>query len=100
MSWLDKAKQLAAAKILVVEEGDQQTADMRWQICYPCEYRDQTENVCTLCGCPISAKIWSKISRSLARPFGEVTHCPMGKWNDKEITNYYRQVDGEPPLPE
>ncbi len=98
MSWLDDVKKLAATKVLVMEQGDQATADMRWDICWQCPRMEHSNRTCMECGCYIETKIWSKISRSPARMLGEITHCPLGKWNDKEIANHYRAEDGKEPL--
>lgn len=98
MSWLEKAKKLAAEKIFVLEQADQETANMRWDTCWHCDKMEHEKKICTICGCYIEIKIWAKTSRSPARPMGEVTHCPLGKWNDLEITNYYRAEDGKEPL--
>jgi ribosomal protein L32 len=98
MSWFDEVKKLAAAKILVMEQTDPQTAEMRWKTCWQCDQMEHTHKTCLQCGCYIEAKIWSKISRSPSRPMGEITYCPLGKWNDKELTNHYRVEDGKQPL--
>lgn len=98
MNWLDAAKKLAASKMLVLEQTDAQTAEMRWNTCWYCEQMNHSNKTCRSCGCYIELKIWSKISRSVNRPMGELTHCPLGKWQDKEITNYYRTEDGKEAL--
>ena len=100
MSWLDKVKKFLAVKLLVTDQGiDQQTADMRWETCWNCDRMNHENRTCMECGCFIEAKIWSKTSRSINRPLGETTHCPLGKWNDKALTNRYRKQDGKDPLP-
>lgn len=98
MSWFDSFLKATAGKVLVLEQTDAETADMRWKTCWGCEQMDHSDKRCRLCGCFIEVKIWSKTSRSAHRPMGEVTHCPLGKWNDKEITNHYRAEDGLEPL--
>lgn len=98
MSWLDEVKKLAAAKVLVLEQVDAATADMRWKTCWNCDQMDHSNKTCRTCGCYIEVKIWSKNSRSPARPMGELTHCPLGKWEDKDIANHYRTLDGKAPL--
>ncbi len=100
MSWFDEAKRIAANTVLVMENTDQATADMRWAICETCEWNDRVHVKCSICGCYLASKVWSKYSRSLNRPLGELTHCPMGKWHDMDIANHYRQLDGQPPLDE
>jgi hypothetical protein len=98
MSWLDEAMKLAATKVLVLEQADQATADMRWKTCWACDQMDHESRRCRDCGCFIETKIWSKTSRSAARMLGEITHCPLGRWNDKDIANHYRALDGKTPL--
>lgn len=98
MNWLEKAKKLAAEKVLVLEQADQATADARWHTCWYCEQMDHEKKICKTCGCYLEIKIWAKTSRAPNRLTGEITHCPLGKWNDLEITNYYRTEDGKEPL--
>lgn len=98
MSWLEDMAKLAADKVLVKEQVEQDVADMRWSTCWTCEQMNHESKRCNLCGCFLENKIWAKVSRSMHRPLGEITHCPIGKWNDKDITNHYRALDGHPPL--
>jgi hypothetical protein len=98
MSWFDEIKKIAAGKMLVLEQVEQPVADMRWKTCWHCDQMDHSNKTCRTCGCYIEVKIWSKTSRSPARPMGELTHCPLGKWEDKEVANHYRAEDGKPPL--
>ncbi len=100
MSWFDDVKKLAASKVLVYSQTDQETADMRWKTCWYCDQMNHENKRCMACGCYIEVKIWSKTSGSIQRPLGEITHCPLGKWNDREIANHYRAEDGYPPLPD
>lgn len=95
MSWIEDAKKLAAATVLVKETVDDELAAWRFSICNACELLDRERIVCTVCGCYMQIKTKAKTSRSPARPLGEVTHCPMGKWNDKDICNHYRAIDGK-----
>ncbi len=95
MNWKDKALQLAASKILVIEEVDQEEADRRMSICRACPKLNQENSRCTECGCFMEVKTKCRVNRSPARPLGEVTHCPLGKWGDLEIVNHYRAIDGK-----
>ena len=52
-----------------LEFADQETIDNRRSICNGCEARNHTLDVCTACGCVISAKIRLKESQ-----------CPMELW--------------------
>jgi hypothetical protein len=99
MSWIDDAKSLAATVVLVREKVDAATADFRGRVCTACGRLDRETLRCKECGCYLKAKVWAKVNRSPARPLGEVTHCPLGKWRDRDIANHYRAIDGKPPLP-
>ncbi len=94
MGWFDDLAKLAADKVLVKEQVEKDVADMRWATCWGCEHMDHEKKVCKLCGCFLEVKIWAKVSRAKHRPLGEITHCPIGKWNDKDIANHYRVLDG------
>ena len=98
MSWFEEAKKIAAATVLVMEHVDQPTAQARMDVCDTCEWNDRASKKCSICGCFLENKVWSKISRSKPRPLGELTHCPRGKWNDKDIADHYRALDGIAPL--
>lgn len=99
MSWIDDAKRVAAAAVLVREKVDAATADFRGRVCTACSRLDREKLRCKECGCYLKSKVWAKVNRSPARPLGEVTHCPLGKWRDRDIANHYRAIDGKPPLP-
>jgi len=98
MSWIDEAKRLAAATVLVRERVDPETAKRRSRVCHPCPELEKPQLRCKVCGCYMKAKVWSKVNRSPRRPLGEVTHCPLGKWGDADVANHYRSLDGKPPL--
>lgn len=99
MGWIDDAKRVAAAVVLVREKVDAATADFRGRVCTACSRLDRETLRCKECGCYLKSKVWAKVNRSPARPLGEVTHCPLGKWRDRDIANHYRAIDGKPPLP-
>lgn len=92
-----EAKKLAAANVLVKEKVDDETAACRMEICQKCEMLNE-KITCMVCDCLMELKTKSKINRSPQRPFGEITHCPLGKWGDIDIANYYRAEDSKEPL--
>lgn len=98
MSWIDEAKKLAAAPTLVREKVDADTARRRATVCTDCDRLDRKRMKCTVCGCYLKVKVWAKVNRTRARPFGEVTHRPLGKWGDLDVANHYRAIDGKPLL--
>lgn len=51
---------------------------------------------CKVCTCPIDAKAGLMFNKNASKLFRtELTHCPLGKWNDKDVANYYRLMDGK-----
>lgn len=89
---------LAAKAVLVLENVPEEKAVERMNICQQCPEFLIPDIRCAVCGCYLEVKTKSKTNRSVARPNGEVTHCPLGKWGDVEIANFYRARDGVEPL--
>jgi hypothetical protein len=98
MDILEQIKHYAASKIIVKEHVDAETAEQRMEVCLTCEHRDEEENKCKVCTCFLDLKTASRANWRPAKNRNEVTHCPMGKWDDKEIANEYRRMDGLQPL--
>lgn len=90
-----QALRLIAEKVIVRDEVDTDKADTRFDICLKCDKRDADENTCTVCGCFLDLKTAAKTNWNAKRLRSEITHCPLGKWNDKEIANLYRELDGK-----
>lgn len=36
-----------------------------------------------------------EVYRNAKKLRNEITHCPLGKWGDKQIANIYRKIDGK-----
>lgn len=89
------ALRLAAKTFIVKEKVENEVQVLRWPICEGCPKRDTKENKCTVCGCFLDLKIESKINWNAKRFRNEITHCPLGKWNDIETANLYRAMDGK-----
>jgi hypothetical protein len=87
----------AGAKIVFEVEllKDRALVDFRMNTCRGCNKFDKEEQTCGVCGCFMDVKTTHKTTRNLKKLRIETTHCPMGKWNDKEIANHYRQLDGK-----
>lgn len=95
MGWKDEILKVAASTVLVVENVDDKTAAERMAICRACTpFFDPEQIRCKDCGCYLEVKTKCKTNRTPARPLGEVTHCPQGKWGDLETANFYRAQDG------
>lgn len=90
---------LIAETVIVKEETDIETAIKRSLICGGCERNDKTENgpygVCMDCKCFLDLKPKSKTNWNPKKNRNEITHCPNGFWNDKDIANIYREMDGK-----
>lgn len=56
---------------------------------------DDKIKMCKICGCFMQSKWESLVHENLKKGFRkEITHCPCGKWGDKETANIYLKMDG------
>jgi hypothetical protein len=94
----DKILHLLAAKIIVKSNVSDAVAKERMSVCFKCENRDPENEKCKVCGCFLDLKTTTDINWNVKRNRQEVTHCPLGKWNDLETANEYRKIDGFEPL--
>lgn len=85
-----RAKRLIAEQIIVESMVGDDTARWRMSICTSCEHRDAHNNTCKLCGCFLDLKTKTAINYSTKRLRSEITHCPDGRWNDKQIADFYK----------
>lgn len=86
---------LIAEKVIVKEHVTESEAAERMSVCFFCPKRNEKENVCDECGCFLDLKTRAKINWNAKKLRNEITHCPLGKWNDKETANIYREMDGK-----
>jgi hypothetical protein len=98
MNLIEQIKHYAASKIIVKEHVTAEQASERMSVCLNCEHRDPEENKCNVCTCFLDLKTGSRVNWRPSKNRNEITHCPIGKWNDKEIANEYRRMDGLQPL--
>jgi len=99
ISTKNRIKKTAAKFFLAVEElPDIKEADRRMNICLGCDKFRNDDQTCGVCGCFMDVK--TKLKTNHDGLFGKVieTHCPLGRWGDKEIANKYRRLKGEPEL--
>ena len=90
MKWYEKLLELAAKELLVVEKVDDLTKKTRLDICKTCPNYDPGKAKCLICGCFLEAKAGMKVHINPKTLKEEITHCPEGKWFDKEIAEHYR----------
>lgn len=95
---LNRAMEIAAGSILVKARVADEVKQQRQSVCNSCEKRDVESNRCKVCKCFLEVKTGSLENRNVFKLRDEVTHCPLGKWDDKEIANFYRKLEGEPEL--
>lgn len=82
----------AAAGLLVVEPlNNPELTEFRRDQCWECPNRDPKNLTCNICKCFLEEKTLSLTNRT--KKFGiEITHCPIGNWNDIEIVEYYKSL--------
>ncbi len=97
MNILDEIGKLAASAILVKEEVGPDVAAWRMEICKGCDMLEKRGLKCGVCGCYLEVKVFSNVNLD-KRGRSEITHCPLGRWDDLEVANHYRQINGLPPL--
>lgn len=95
---LDQILKLAADMTLPIEIVSAELAGQRMQICRACPRFNPEKETCTVCGCYMEVKTACYTNRNPKKMRNEYTHCPEGRWNDKELANHYRAIDGLEPL--
>lgn len=98
MGLIDEIKKVAAGALIVRESVDDETAAKRMLICRGCDRSDLQNDKCLECGCFLSLKTQTFSNWRPSKNRVEITHCPLGKWDDFEIANAYRTLDGLPLL--
>lgn len=85
-------------QVMVVEEHNDRSVELaRLKVCKgfndvpACPRYNKGFDQCMECKCIIAAKAKSLTNRN-PKKWGriELTHCPLGKWNDEEIMEYYK----------
>lgn len=93
VSWVDDLKRNIVKYAIIVDslnekdEADLETIKMRENACKGCE--NNVNNICQICECYIDLKVRSKVNRN-KKGQKEITHCPMGKWDDKLVLTYIK----------
>lgn len=98
MDILDEVLKIAAGAIIVKEKAEPGVAEWRMAICNNCDQKDFKKNKCLQCGCFLDLKTNSNTNYRISKNRTEKTHCPLGKWDDIQIANAYRELDGLPLL--
>ena len=86
---------------LPVEQVDETTRLLRLAVCAACDRFDRNSRKCGECGCFMDVKAATKTHRNPKAGFRiEITHCPLGKWADGQISNFYKSNKTIPDVPE
>jgi len=92
LRWIDEVKKDIVRSIIVAETmdkrslADQQTIEMRKRACANCD--KNISGKCQICGCYLEIKWETKVNFNPKKLKNEITHCPLGKWEDKLIVNF------------
>jgi hypothetical protein len=91
--WIEELKKDIVKFAIIVEqldereEADKATIEMRKKACEGCD--KNVNNKCIACDCYLELKVMTKVNRDkLGRK--EITHCPLGKWEDKLVLTYIK----------
>ena len=107
MDFLKKQKQYAKdvlvkgirTALLVEDLNDPELQEWRYDRCKTCPFYNAETDQCGICSCFMAAKTTLRVNRNPKKFMrSEVTHCPVGNWDDKEVANIYRKIDGLPLL--
>ena len=98
MALIDELLKIAADKVISTEKIDPFVAGHRMLTCEACDKMDKKEVRCKICKCYLEVKTKTKTNLNPKKLRYEVTHCPLGRWDDLETANRYRELDGLPPL--
>lgn len=79
----------------VADLDNEAIAEARMKTCEGCNRFDKENLTCGVCGCFMDIKTKLEVYRNAKKLRNEITHCPMGKWGDKQIANIYRKMDGK-----
>ena len=87
-------KALATELLAVEKHNSEELTQTRLAICGGCPNFDSEKKKCKACGCFMEVKA-TLLKHRNPKAFGriELTHCPEGKWSDKETANAYRKLD-------
>lgn len=96
MNLINELLKAGAKAALETKKVSIEVSENRMQICRGCDNFNAKNLKCKDCGCYLEVKTECEINLNPKKLRYEVTHCPIGKWNDAEIANKYREIDGLP----
>lgn len=96
MSLIDELLKAGAKAVLEVTKVASEAAAQRMEICRGCSRFNAAKIKCNACGCYLEVKVECDTNYNPKKLRHEVTHCPNGLWNDVQVANEYRKLDGLP----
>lgn len=87
-------KGIAKLTLAVEYHNLPELAEFRMNVCRACEHFESEMEQCGKCGCfmDIKTRLFTNRNPKNAGRI-EITHCPLGKWQDKHIANAYLKLD-------
>lgn len=98
MNLINELIKVGADSLLVRERVSDIERAYRMDICLNCDFIDAENMRCKVCTCFLQVKTGAKTNWNPKKLRGEITHCPKGFWDDIEIANEYRKLDGLEPI--
>lgn len=96
MNLIDELLKAGAKAVLETKTVLPEIAKKRMQVCMGCARFNAEKIKCNACGCYLEVKVECETNYNPKKLRHEVTHCPMGLWDDIAIANQYRTLDGQP----
>lgn len=94
--WIDEVKKDLIKAIIVAEKlnprdkADLETIEMRKRACESCV--NNIDGECRICKCLIDIKTETKVNFNIKKMKYELTHCPLGLWEDALIVNLIKTI--------
>lgn len=91
MIFRNTAKFLASTLLVKQNHNNIAVEKFREHKCRQCPYFDPVDTICNNCGCLLDVKWKSLINRKISTGETQVTHCPIGSWNDSDFAAFYKK---------
>ena len=96
MTVIESLQHLLAKELLTDEYVEVAEGERRFEICKACDRYQSSNMKCGECGCFMDIKTTLLTNINPVKLRTEKTHCPLGRWGDVDIANFYRQLDKLP----
>ena len=79
---------IAGNALIEEKETNLELIKFRRDKCFECPNMCHKNIKCKICGCFLDQKTESRININ-AHGVSEITHCPIGNWNDEDLAKIY-----------